>query len=523
MPDGDLILPWAIRRGREDLVSMMMGGESDPHMKDRLGNPLLHVAMESGRRDLMDILIRHGADPGGTNAAGEGTIQLAIRHGWLDAIPRLASAGADPNAAAAGGDTLLEKALGDGNRELAALLLRVGADPGIHGTNRTVSPLEAAFSMPGPENLKMLLEYGTAIPQGGWEPWLARAIDRRDLPKTRLLLAHRVRFSKQSAAGLSRLESAVLAGQGDFVKLLADYGHPLGRSVDLACARGDHRIAGILLASGADPNGTLFPSKDTLLSRAVRSGHDAVAAELLRHGANPGQALPEGQSLFHLAVAKGCAETVLFLLGSGADPNAPFSQPVSLEFIRHFKPGAMRWMLKMERNPTPLMAAADNGHVHTARHLIRAGAKVNARTRSPAMWPLNFAANRKDVPMMRLILGCDPFVEDRIIEINLPKQEAVVLDPEGREILKTKVSTGKRGFSTPPGEYVITNKHRQWTSTLYHASMPYFQRLSCGDFGLHQGVVPGYPASHGCIRVPAGTASKLFSLTQTGDRVRIYK
>ena len=51
--------------------------------------------------------------------------------------------------------------------------------------------------------------------------------------------------------------------------------------------------------------------------------------------------------------------------------------------------------------------------------------------------------------------------------------------------------------------------------------MPYFQRLSCGDFGLHQGVVPGYPASHGCIRVPAGNAEKLFSLTKTGDRVLI--
>jgi lipoprotein-anchoring transpeptidase ErfK/SrfK len=55
----------------------------------------------------------------------------------------------------------------------------------------------------------------------------------------------------------------------------------------------------------------------------------------------------------------------------------------------------------------------------------------------------------------------------------------------------------------------------------YHASRPYFQRLSCGDFGLHQGNVPGYPASHGCIRVPAGIAARLFELTRTGDRVRI--
>ena len=51
--------------------------------------------------------------------------------------------------------------------------------------------------------------------------------------------------------------------------------------------------------------------------------------------------------------------------------------------------------------------------------------------------------------------------------------------------------------------------------------MPYFQRLSCSDFGLHQGNVPGYPASHGCIRVPEGNAAKLFAMTEAGDRVRI--
>ena len=139
------------------------------------------------------------------------------------------------------------------------------------------------------------------------------------------------------------------------------------------------------------------------------------------------------------------------------------------------------------------------------------------------MWPINFAANRGDVRMMRLFLGRDPYHEERVIEIHLSTQQAVMFDGEGREIFKTRVSTGKRGLPTPKGEYAITNKHREWTSTLYHASMPYFQRLSCGDFGMHQGVVPDYPASHGCIRVPAANAAKLFNMTQTGDRVRIME
>lgn len=51
--------------------------------------------------------------------------------------------------------------------------------------------------------------------------------------------------------------------------------------------------------------------------------------------------------------------------------------------------------------------------------------------------------------------------------------------------------------------------------------MPYFQRLSCSDFGFHYGYVPNYPASHGCIRLPMDSAKKLFAMTEVGDRVTI--
>ena len=152
---------------------------------------------------------------------------------------------------------------------------------------------------------------------------------------------------------------------------------------------------------------------------------------------------------------------------------------------------------------------------------MEAGAKTNVRTRSSSLWPINFASRRSDIAMMRLFLGRDPRNEERRIEIRLSEQRARIYDAAGEEIFETRVSTGRKGYATPTGEYVITNKYRDWTSTLYHASMPYFQRLSCGDFGLHQGNVPGYPASHGCIRVPAGNAAKLFSMTKTGDRVTI--
>lgn len=76
------------------------------------------------------------------------------------------------------------------------------------------------------------------------------------------------------------------------------------------------------------------------------------------------------------------------------------------------------------------------------------------------------------------------------------------------------VSTGKRGKETPNGMFPILQKRRHHRSNLYNnAPMPFMQRLTWDGIALHAGHVPGYPASHGCIRMPSGFASKLFKLT----------
>ena len=522
MPDGEKVLPWAIRQGRLELVRMMMKAGADPHLKDSRENPLLHVAMESGRHDLMDALIQLGADPGATNAAGETTIHLALRQGWIDAVPNLAAAGADPNAAGPDGRTLLEQAVAEENPHRAALFLSIGANPN-HRQNPAdaATPLLKAFESRSPALFEVFLNHGAQPPDGTWNAWLWHAFRMRDLAKARLLLAHAVPASGLGPDGSRLLETAVRAGACDFVKLLLDYGCPAGRVLYLASARGDHAMVGLLLACGVSPGFTLVPSKDTALTAAIRGRHDPVAELLVQQGANTNLSLPEGQTVFHLSIATGCHRTVQQLLASGANPNAPFVLPVAPGFLRQVRPGVMRWLFKMDRNVTPLMVAADSGNVRTAQALIRAGAKTHVRTRFTELEPLNLATERKDVKMIRLFLGQDPYNEERSIKVRLSEQRACLYDAQGNEIFSTRISTGRRGFTTPTGEYVITNKHREWTSTLYHASMPYFQRLSCGNFGLHQGNVPGYPASHGCIRVPADKAAKLFSLTQTGDRVTI--
>jgi hypothetical protein len=81
----------------------------------------------------------------------------------------------------------------------------------------------------------------------------------------------------------------------------------------------------------------------------------------------------------------------------------------------------------------------------------------------------------------------------------------------------SSVSTGKAGHETPTGIFVILQKEIDHKSSLYDdAPMPYMQRLTWDGIALHAGNLPGYPASHGCIRLPAAFAKLLFRITKLG-------
>jgi hypothetical protein len=103
-----------------------------------------------------------------------------------------------------------------------------------------------------------------------------------------------------------------------------------------------------------------------------------------------------------------------------------------------------------------------------------------------------------------------------VIVVSLPAQLAYVYR-NGVRIAVANVSTGRPGFDTPAGVYSILQKHREHFSNRYdNAPMPFMQRLSWDGVALHAGNVPGYPASHGCIRLPYPFAEKLFGLTSQG-------
>lgn len=86
----------------------------------------------------------------------------------------------------------------------------------------------------------------------------------------------------------------------------------------------------------------------------------------------------------------------------------------------------------------------------------------------------------------------------------------------------TTLSTGKTDHETPTGVFPILGKEKVHHSNSYdNASMPYMQRLNSYGVALHGGNNPGYPASHGCVRLPMKFAARLFDLTSTGTPVII--
>ncbi len=110
------------------------------------------------------------------------------------------------------------------------------------------------------------------------------------------------------------------------------------------------------------------------------------------------------------------------------------------------------------------------------------------------------------------------------IIVSLKKQHMYVY--RGTEqIFSSRVSTGKRGYSTPAGIYSILEKRRWHRSNIYNnAPMPFMQRLTWSGIALHaSGHVPSYPASHGCIRLPRHSASALFQKTDVGGHVIVTR
>jgi hypothetical protein len=106
-----------------------------------------------------------------------------------------------------------------------------------------------------------------------------------------------------------------------------------------------------------------------------------------------------------------------------------------------------------------------------------------------------------------------------VIIVSIPEQTMFVFR-NGVRIGRSTVSTGKKGHSTPTGVFTILQKKKAHESSIYKgAKMPHMQRLTWDGIAMHAGQLPGYPASHGCVRLPVDFAEKLFTVTTTGTTV----
>jgi len=105
--------------------------------------------------------------------------------------------------------------------------------------------------------------------------------------------------------------------------------------------------------------------------------------------------------------------------------------------------------------------------------------------------------------------------------VSIKTQQVTFYDTEGW-ILRAPVSTGTTGRETPAGIFAVIEKDKDHHSSLYDdAWMPNMQRITWNGIALHGGPLPGYAASHGCVRMPFGFAEKLFDKTKIGMRVII--
>ncbi len=107
--------------------------------------------------------------------------------------------------------------------------------------------------------------------------------------------------------------------------------------------------------------------------------------------------------------------------------------------------------------------------------------------------------------------------------VSLNKQHVSVYTPDGL-YARAPVSTGRRGHATPTGLFTILEKERFHRSNIYSAApMPFMQRITWSGVAMHEGQLPGYPASHGCVRLPREFAQRMFGLTQGNERVIISR
>ncbi len=174
-------------------------------------------------------------------------------------------------------------------------------------------------------------------------------------------------------------------------------------------------------------------------------------------------------------------------------------------------------------NSSQSKAGAINRRKQQAKRISPNSADPEAQAAAVSATREAEASKGKNREKTDVVVNDGPLEHPLVIVVSLKRQRATVYDG-GKIIAVTPISSGSSSRPTPMGVYSILEKQVIHYSNLYDsAPMPNMQRITWSGVAMHAGVLPGYPASHGCIRLPAGFAKRLYGMTKTGQRVIVMR
>ena len=532
---GRNFLHYALVAKQDGVLPFIFEKGIDCSTRDEKGRTPLSIAFDNGLYDVAESLIKNGAKPDYFLPNGEQSLPGYYKANRFDEVSFLLENGANPSSLDLDGRSLLAIALQNSDPGFACKLLEKGADPNVEilGEPALYSVLKRykEWSMTQEQLVHVtdtLLSSGADSEAAGENgERVVQIALRKDLRSASNLIFPRIKNVSKTlwlAIGNDNIEAVSIllrkgsspvevGGQGDSPLIYAVRHHKL-------------ELVKALLSYGVNPN--VVDSKGVSpLMLAIRDDQFEFVDVLLSHRADPNHLGQEGQNALFTAIAMKKNEAAKALLNHHEllKLEGDMEHPVSESFRDLFgNDGLFDYYCRFDKELTPLMAAVMMKNLIITERLLGLGVnKYNGSFKK--VYPIQMAAANHDVKMQQLIIGV-PYQDDKQVRkfvIDLSEQKVRYYN-KGSLVKTSYVSTGRKGYRTPTGEYVITDKTRDKRSNIYDDSpMPYFQRFSCKAIGFHEGNTGSPYASHGCIRLPRSTAKYFWSKGKIGDRVIIKR